>query len=706
MKPKLLLTLSSLFLVASLAGCGAEPAKSTLPSSEDSSVPSFEPSVESLDPSEDSFEPSVPSSEPSAPSEEPSDPSEEPSTPSEDSQEPLSPIELFMLNVLDGNMTVVDPDYLTISVYGDDAIYYQYDNPQYGEYGYVLYEGERIFEFTIEEGEVVLTDEIIDEDFEGGTLLTYMANPFILTTLDNEWIEEGETDIATIYSTDDPTVALLTCILGSYGAAAAASVDEVFLTVDADGSQAILSCTIAEQYEVALYIGEFGTTQNDAVDAYLADPWEYVAPEDPGYLDLLLANIDERNFTFTGVADDEVWETVYVMGDEALYIDYDAAEEYGGVDNGLLCYEDNFYKYGIENDVLVDLTFFEALDPQYPSVLDYIYSPFDILDAKWEFVGDNVYETTDAVVLKAMATAVGYGSYSSYFTGVTVAVAEDGSEALFTITNGYDMDLEVLAFDFGDTALKAVTDYFADPYVPSAKTDWSDDTKGIFEEAFGEVIPFYEGFTSKMVETNYLESYGVYFVEDTGLLPDDCFEYGEILLENGYLLDEEESEYDPETGATALLYRKTRGDGKQIIVQVEYDIEAERFQLIIQLYTPPVDYEGLEAINTVILNNGIFPTLPHNVDATFHGTDWALSASDEWITYSIYLDVYITFEDQTALEIYSALFITILEENGFVYDEGYGDWENENFDYVEIGTVDNENSFTLLITFVAYELDY
>ncbi len=697
MKPKLLLTLSSLFLVASLAGCGAEPAKTTLPSTEEStevSLPS-NPSGES--------EPSTPSaeSEPSTPSVE-----SEPSTPSESTQgsseEPKTAFDLFMENLAGANMTVVDEGWLTFSVYGDDAIYYQYASSG-KEFGYVLYEGERIFEFTLGEDGVVLTDEIIDEEFEGGTLLYYFANPYILSELDIAWVE-GEDNV---FTTDDETVKILACILGSYGASAASYVEEVTLTIAEDGSEGVLGATIdtgSQQYVISLTIGEFGTTQNDAVDAYLADPWEYVAPEDPGYLDLLLASIGNKNFTFTGYDGEEAWETVYVMGDEALYIDYDGAEAYGGVDNGILCYENVFYTYGIKDDVLVNLAFLEELDPDYPSVLDYLYTPFDVLDAEWEYLGENAYYTEDTTAIKAMASSVGYGSSASYFNGVQVTVAEDGSQALFAIDNDYDLDLKVTVYDLGDTALKAVTDYFENPYVPTALTDWTDDTKAIFEEAFGEVIPFYEGFTSKMVETDYLDSYGVYFVEDTGLLPADCLAYGEILVENGYILDEEESEYDEETGATALLYRKTRGDGKQILVQVEYDVEAQRFQLIISLYVPPVEVEGLADINALIEATEIFPLLPEAEGATFVGTDWAASASDEWITYTIYLDVYVTFETQEALEAYQADYITVLEENGFVYDENYKDWENENYDSVAIGTDEND-SLTLVITFVAYELN-
>ena len=691
MKPKLLLTLSSLFLVASLAGCGAEPAKTTLPSTEEStesSLPS-NPSTES--------EPSTPSAE-----SEPSTPSADTSDPSESSEEPKTALDLFMENLAGGNMTVVDEGWLTISVYGDDAIYYQYASSG-EEFGYVLYEGERIFEFTLGEDGVVLTDEIIDEKFEGGTLLNYFPNPYILSELDNVWVE-GEDNV---FTTDDETVKILACVLGSYGTTAASFVEEVTLTIAEDGSEGVLGAIIdngSKQYVISLTIGEFGTTQNDAVDAYLDDPWEYVAPEDPGYMDLLLENLAGKNFTFSTVSDEDEWETMYVIGDNALFNNYsEAAEGYGAKDNGVLIFENNVYSFGIEEDAVADLTFVEELDPDYPSVLDYVYSAFDFTFVEWEYVGDGTYFSDSALACTIMAKTGGYGSHADYINGVYVTVAEDGSEATFVTECAY-FDIELTVGDFGTTAVQAISDYFDNPWVPTALTDWTDDTKAIFQEAFGEVIPFYEGFTSKMVETDYLDIYGVYFVQDTGLLPADCFAYGEILLENGYILDQEESEFDEETGATALLFRKTRGDGKQIIVQVEYDVEAERFQLIIQLYVPPVSYEGYDALNTVILNNGIFPGLPASENATFVGTDWAASASDDWITYSIYLEVSITFETQADLDTYQTLYIDLLEQNGFVFDETYKDWENENFDYAAFETVEDEDSFTLVITLVAYEL--
>ena len=690
MKPKLLLTLSSLFLVASLAGCGAEPAKTTLPSTEESKESSL-PS----NPSEES-NPSA-ESEPSTPSADTSGDQSELST-EESTEEAPTALELFMENLAGANMTVVDEGWLTLSVYGDDAIYYQYLESG-KEYGYVLYEGERIFEFTLGDEGVVLTDEIIDEKFEGGTLLNYFANPYIFSELDDIWFEVEDN----VYATDDDTAILLTCILGSYGAAAAAYVDEVTLEIAEDGSEGILGAVIdtgSKQYVISLTIGEFGTTQNDAVDAYLDDPWEYVAPEDPGYMDLLLENLAGKNFAFSTVSDEDDWETMYVIGDNALFTDYsEVAEGYGAEDNGILVFENNVYSFGIEEDAVADLTFVEELDPDYPSVLDYVYSAFDLGGVEWEYVGDGTYFSDSSLACTVLAKTGGYGSYASYIDGVYATVAEDGSEATFVTECDY-FDIELTVGDFGTTAVQAISDYFDDPWVPSALTDWTDETKELFEEAFGEVIPFYEGFTSKMVETDYLESFGCYYITDAGLGLEDCEAYGAILEEAGWILDEEESEIDEEEAA--LLYRKDREDGKQIIVQVEFSTEGG-FRLIISLYTPPVEVEGLADINALIEATEIFPLLPEAEGATFEGVDWALSASDDWITYTIYLDVYVTFETQEALEAYQADYIAILEENGFVYDEYYKDWENENYDYVEIAPVENSDSFTLLITLVAYD---
>ncbi len=693
MNKKLLLTLSTLAL--GLAACGGGGTSSSAASSSSSASASSSAS-------------SATSSAVS--SEESSSVSSEESSSSESSSVSETLIEQFFGNIGEGNFTMTDEGYLSLTAISEEAVYYDYGTKASG---YVLYEETRIFDFVIEENAVKLTgEETAPEAWTGGSLFPLLTTPYLLVGSEDYWYENDDGT----YSTEDEDIIAITCALGSYSSAAAAYITSVTLDIEDDASSGLLSATIdtgENQYPIALTIDQLGTTTNAAIEAYLADPYEYVAPVDPGYLALYNAKVAEaRNFTLTNLSDGDAWSTLYAVSDVAYFTAYsDVAKGYGAADAGRLIYDGNVYTFNLnEAGAVANLAFESAVDPDYPSLYDYIYSPLDCLDAEFEYVADGVYTTTDAMVAKVVAALNGYSSYSSYIDSVNVKIAEDGSSATFeAVSSAFEASVAVT--NIGTTEVKGITEYFKNPYTPVAKTDWTDATKAIFTEAFGEVIPFYPGFTEKMVETDYLDSYGFYLVEDQGSA-DDAVAYGAILVENGWVLDEKESEVDPETGECAYIYRKTRADGKQIIVQSEWVPASElsessaaqypngRFQIIMSLYTPPVTINGFDAISAAIAGAEVFPAIPDSEGAT-----WVAIDGSEIMDCPLYLEVTITFASAEALSAWQAAYIETIEAAGFAYHDYYEDYENEYYDSVDFAA-DEENPLVLVVTFWALGMHF
>ncbi len=302
----------------------------------------------------------------------------------------------------------------------------------------------------------------------------------------------------------------------------------------------------------------------------------------------------------------------------------------------------------------------------------------------WDLFYNNVDDPLEFISYDEMVkkTVLGLGGYSeqvlSYAEEVHVRLdAEDPTAVRFTAHINqpenrmihYD-DLDI-TLRFGEAVSDArVEKWLSDPIYPPTRTGWTVMDRGmldnVFLKGYGETAVPFPSFASYALvfdDSAYTERTEV-FITDAHATEKDVEDYKAALLDAGY---EAVDETLPD-GSSATVYRMLLRPEKNAYAEL-YPYYDGGFALRGGMYYEAPEYDGLEQINGVLVENGFAAFDPTDVFTGWKAVDEAVPRSESWayfFNYELYMPFILEYEDADAAEAYFESYGAKLLENGFV----------------------------------------
>ncbi|MDO4193079.1 MAG: hypothetical protein Q4D24_07235 [Erysipelotrichaceae bacterium] len=249
----------------------------------------------------------------------------------------------------------------------------------------------------------------------------------------------------------------------------------------------------------------------------------------------------------------------------------------------------------------------------------------------------------------------------------TVHLKAEVDEDMVARVNYDDIDITLT---FGESEGNAAAEaWMKAPVYPEARTDWDEMDEFILNSVFlppygRDAVPFprYAGYAF----TNDQESFfneEVVRTRDSHATEKDMADYIQLLLDEGFT----EATYTDEDGKERTCYRRILREDYNCYSQVEVSYDDGVNMTAEKYYDVPV-YEGLEAVNNVIVPKG-FTALPESDNFTnVSAKDIADETTESWMYFFHYdnvLYVDMDFNDKAEAEAYLKAYQESLGTNGF-----------------------------------------
>ncbi|MBQ1533176.1 MAG: hypothetical protein IIZ57_13585 [Solobacterium sp.] len=249
----------------------------------------------------------------------------------------------------------------------------------------------------------------------------------------------------------------------------------------------------------------------------------------------------------------------------------------------------------------------------------------------------------------------------------TVHLKAEVDEDMVARVNYDDIDITLT---FGETEGNGAAEaWMKAPVYPEARTDWNEMDEFILNSVFlppygRDAVPFprYAGYAF----TNDQESFfneEVARTRDSHATEKDMADYIQLLLDEGFT----EATFTDEDGNERTCYRRILREDYNCYSQVDVSYDNGVNMNARKYYDIPV-YEGLEAVNNVIVPKG-FTALPESDNfSNISAKDLADETTESWMYFFNYdnvLYVDMDFNDKAEAESYLKAYLESLTSNGF-----------------------------------------
>ena len=314
----------------------------------------------------------------------------------------------------------------------------------------------------------------------------------------------------------------------------------------------------------------------------------------------------------------------------------------------------------------------------------------NIWDLFYNNVDDPLEFTTNSDVVKR--TLLSLGGYVESVLELTEEVhmqldAEDPKTARFTAhvkppeNKMYHYDDVDITIEFGIASSDPRVDaWLSNPVYPGTKTAWTREDIATLDQVFNR------GYGAPTVPFPDFASYALIFDEDAYAARSEIYlsdghateqnvkDYAKTLLDNGFTAVE-----DTQGGETVTIYRKLLREEYNAYADL-YPYYEDGFVLRGGMYYEDPEYNGLEEINELLVNNG-FAALPEtDIFGEWKAQDHSRSQSEGWLyffDYNLYMPMMLNYQDLDAAKAYFEDYGKKLEEIGLIHTYAPGDNSKE-----------------------------
>ena len=279
-------------------------------------------------------------------------------------------------------------------------------------------------------------------------------------------------------------------------------------------------------------------------------------------------------------------------------------------------------------------------------------------------------------------TVLSLGGYAESVLELTEEVhmrldAEDPATVHFTAhvnqpeNKMYHYDDVDLTLEFGAAKSDPRVDaWLENPVYPGTRTSWTKYDLGTLDQVFNKgygalAVPFPDFASYALVfDENAYTARSEIYLSDGHATEQDVENYRKTLLENGYTAVEETVD-----GESVTFYRMLLREDYNAYADL-YPYYEDGFVLRGGMYYEDPEYDGLEAINGLLVQNG-FAALPEtDIFGEWKATDLSRSRSEGWVyffDYNLYMPMLLTCQDLDAARAYFEDYGKKLEEAGLTH---------------------------------------
>lgn len=462
------------------------------------------------------------------------------------------------------------------------------------------------------------------------------------------------------------------------------------------------------------------TTAAPTTEAPVTETPTEAPTEEPGEPDAetamnnFLANLAAANYVIA--PEKQVKTTVYSPG-QVTFINGEGSSS----DNfALMTLNGETFIGSIYKDQIVDIEFLsrknavDAVDYALPN------SWITVADGNiWDVFYNNVDDPLEFISNSAAVkkTLLALGGYSEVVLELTEEVhmrldAENPKTVHFTAhvnqpeNRMYHYDDLDITLDFGVADSDPRVDaWLANPVYPGTKTAWTRDDIATLDQVFNRdygalAVPFPDFASYALIfdDTAYTARSEIY-LSDGHATEKDVEDYARKLLDFGYTAVE-----DTQDGETVTIYRKLLREEYNAYADL-YPYYEDGFVLRGGMYYEDPEYNGLEEINALLVENG-FAALPEtDILGEWKAKDLSRSQSESWVyffDYNLYMPIMLTYQDLDAAKAYFEDYGRLLEEKGLVHTYAPGEncteYRSAN-DFIVFRWTVNEEDETIRVDF-------
>ncbi len=433
------------------------------------------------------------------------------------------------------------------------------------------------------------------------------------------------------------------------------------------------------------------TTVSPTTEAPVTDAPTEAPTEEPGEPDAetamnnFLANLAAANYV---IAPEKQVKTTVYSPEQVTFINGEGSSS----DNyALITFNGETFIASIYKDQLVDIEFLSrknAVDAVSYALPNYWITVADgnIWDIFYNNVDDPLEFISNSEAVKK--TLLALGGYSEVVLELTEEVhmrldAENPKTVRFTAhvnqpeNRMYHYDDLDITMEFGAASSDPRVDaWLANPVYPGTKTAWTRDDIATLDQVFNRdygvlAVPFPDFASYALIfdDTAYTARSEIY-LSDGHATEKDVEDYARKLLDYGYTAVE-----DTQGGETVTIYRKLLREEYNAYADL-YPYYEDGFVLRGGMYYEDPEYNGLEEINALLVQNG-FAALPETDNlGEWKAKDLSKSQSESWVyffDYNLYMPMMLTYKDLDAAKAYFEDYGRKLEETGFIHTYAPGE---------------------------------